>query len=217
MERARALELVATHTRITAPPLCPEVRLHLVTPDDRLWHAGVAELAALEIAHPYWAFCWAGGQALARHVLDHPALVAGRRVLDVGTGCGVAGIAAALGGASRVDAVDLDGVALAAAQLNAALNNVTLHLLEEDVTAMAGGSWDVILAADVCYDRDAGNALMAWLRDQSRQGVLVLLADPRRGHVPLDGLLELACMDVPVHPALEDGDVKRTWVLQVRA
>ncbi|MBX6324079.1 MAG: methyltransferase, partial [Rhodospirillaceae bacterium] len=140
---------VAAQTALAAPPLVPEVRLHLADAVTPLWQATEAVLAHAQVPPPYWAFAWPGGQALARHVLDHPGLVAGRRVLDFAAGSGLAAIAAAKAGAAAVAAADIDPVALAAIALNAAANDVALAVIADDVVGRDDG-WDVVLAGDVC-------------------------------------------------------------------
>ncbi len=124
--RAQRQAFIIANTRIVTPFLCSEIRLHLITPDCRLWSATERDLAELPLADSYWGFCWAGGQALARYVLDFPEVVAGRRVFGFGAGCGVDAIAAAKSGAGFVLASDIDPMAAEATQLNAGLNDVSV-------------------------------------------------------------------------------------------
>jgi predicted nicotinamide N-methyase len=145
-------ELVLQHTVVATPPLCPELRLHLVTETCPLWRATEADLARLGLSEPYWAFCWPGGQALARHLLDHPALVAGARVLDFGAGSGVEAIAALRAGAAHALAADIDPLAGVACRLNARLNDVALEVTDEDLVGSDRG-WDVVLVGDMFYER----------------------------------------------------------------
>lgn len=188
---------VRAHTRIATPWLCPEIRLHLVTDKDPLWRATEADLARLGLADPYWAFCWPGGQAMARYLLDTPALVRGRRVLSVGAGGGVEAIAAAMAGACQVVAADIDPLAARAASLNAAENGVTLELSVSDPLASDPVGIEVILAADVCYDESMAQRLLAWSRRQAENGALVLLSDPGRGFLQTTSLKALAELRAP--------------------
>ena len=182
-DRIRAL------TVVTSPPLCPEIRLHLATAGCDLWRAAPAELdERFGVEEPYWAFCWGGGQALARHLLDHPRLVRGRRVLDVGPGGGVEAVAAALAGAAGVRAVDVDPWATAAVGLNAALNGVSIEARTGDPLAAPAGDWDVLLAADLCYDPAMARRLLAWLAEPAGRGALALVSDLDRGFLPRAGL-----------------------------
>ncbi|MEW5848418.1 MAG: 50S ribosomal protein L11 methyltransferase [Myxococcota bacterium] len=210
-----ARDLVQRETRVTTPPLCPELRLHLVTPETRLWRAPQAEVDALGVGLPFWAFCWPGGQALARYVLDHPHVVAGRSVLDLGAGCGVVALAAARVGARTVTASEIDPCALAAVELNAELQGVSVALLLEDVLHRASGAWEVILAADVCYDRDDAARLRHWLQARAQEGTQVLLSDPARGFLRTEGLVEVARLQVPTHPELEGAAVRETVVFSL--
>lgn len=188
-------------------PLLPEIDLDLAAEGIRLFDATGGYRS--DTPPPFWAFAWPGGVALARHLLDHPRLVAGRSVLDLGAGCGVAGIAAALAGAARVTAVDTDPAALAAAQRNAARNGVALD------TAAAPVPADVILAGDVFYSAPVSAAVLRVLR---RAAAEALVGDPGRGYLPEHLFEELAAYDVPVRAELEeDGDVMRTRIWRLRA
>lgn len=163
----------------------------------------------------YWAFAWAGGQALARHVLDHPDLVAGRRVLDFAAGSGLAAIAAAKAGAAVAEASEIDELALAAMALNAAQNGVSLVARADDLIGADDG-WDVVLAGDVSYQRDMAEAVTRWLAALARRGAAVLIGDPWRAYLARDLLEPIAAYDVPVTRALEDADVKRAGVFRFR-
>lgn len=157
---------IASATRLQAPPRVPELRLHLADEMTRIWELTEAELGAQGVDPPFWAFAWAGGQAVARHLLDTPAEVEGRTVLDLATGSGLVALAALLAGARHATAVDLDPVAAAAARLNAAANGLAdrLTVTVGDLTAGAPPTVDVVLAGDVCYDRDMTAAVLPWLR-----------------------------------------------------
>ena len=159
---------------------------------------------------PFWAFAWLGGQALARYVLDHPHEVAGKRVLDLATGSGLVALAAARAGAAHVTAVDVDPHSRAAVALNGRLNHLTVEFLLADLLDGAPPDVDVVLAGDVCYDRDMTPRVLAWLgRFEGR----VLLGDPGRAYLPQAGFAEVASYDVPTTRALEGVEVKRVRVL----
>jgi predicted nicotinamide N-methyase len=169
-------------------------------------------LQAQGLPPPFWAFAWAGGQALARHLLDHPEQVAGRRVVDLASGSGLVAIAAAKAGAAQVTAVDIDAFAIEAIGLNAALNGVAVEAFSGD---LIGGALDadVLLVGDLFYERDLAARLFDWLVDLDARGVAVLIGDPGRTYLPTDRLVEVARHAVPVSRALEDAEIKngRVW------
>jgi len=191
------------HTALRHAPLVPEITLHLATEITPIWQATEAWLRARDIEPPFWAFAWPGGQATARLLLDEPGRVAGRRVLDFAAGCGIAAIAAALSGAARVEAAEIDPLARAAIRLNAALNGVLLDTPEGDVVGTPC-RWDVILAGDVCYEAPMTAHILPWLRAMAAAGAEVLLADPGRAYLPREGLAPLARLVVPTTLELED-------------
>ncbi len=191
------------HTVVASAPLVPEIRLHLITEECPLWHASEAQAAAAGLVEPYWAFCWPGGQALARYVLDHPQAVAGKRVLDFGSGCAVEAIAAMKAGAASALCADIDPMAGEAALANAALNDVTLQIAGENLIGRTTDA-DLVLAGDVFYDKDLAARGLRWLRGL---GVPVLIGDPSRGFLDTSGLRELAAYD-----AAADGDTTGTIV-----
>ncbi|ABC21377.1 class I SAM-dependent methyltransferase [Rhodospirillum rubrum] len=203
---------VLAGTAITTPPLLPEMSLYLATEVTPLWEATEVALERHGVPPPYWAFCWAGGQALARHLIDHPEIVRGRRVLDFAAGCGVCAIASALAGAKAVDAAEIDSFALAAIALNATLNKVAVTSLDGDVIGALDRGWDVVLAGDVCYERPMADRVIPWLRALAGRGTKVLLADPGRAYLPGTGLSALATYEVPVSRDLEDRDIRSTTV-----
>ena len=207
---------IRANTRILAPPLTPEIRLHLADEAVELWGKTEAELQASGLPPPFWAFAWAGGQALARWVGDHPERVAGCRALDFASGSGIVAIAAALAGAAKVEASEIDPFAQAAIALNASENGVAVGVLSEDVIGTDRG-WDVVLAGDVAYERDMATAVFAWLEALARRGALVLVGDPRRLYLALDRLECVAEYSVPTSRALEDAEVKRTGVFTFRS
>jgi predicted nicotinamide N-methyase len=202
-EPAGPTDFVRANTVIAAPPLVPEIQLHLASEITPLWHATEASLAKDQLPPPYWAFAWAGGQALARHILDHPALVRGRTLLDFGAGSGLVAIAAAKAGA-RVTAAEIDPFATAAIALNAALNGVEVALERTDVIGRESVPWQAVLAGDMCYERPLAERLTLWLRALAARGVTVLLGDPGRAYLPAAGLEALARYDVPTSLELED-------------
>ncbi|MFL1463169.1 class I SAM-dependent methyltransferase [Roseococcus sp. DSY-14] len=192
---------IAAHTAIARAPLVPEVALHLATEITPIWRASEEFLARHGIEPPFWAFAWPGSQALARDVLDGPAL-AGRRVLDFAAGCGLAGIAAAMRGAA-VECAEVDPMALAACRLNAALNGVALGTPEGDLVG-SPNRWDLILAGDVCYAAPMAAHILPWLRAMAAAGAEVRLADPGRAYLPREGLAPLSTHRVPTSLELED-------------
>jgi predicted nicotinamide N-methyase len=200
----------------TAPapvPLVPELSLWQATELTPLWHATAAELRGWDDS-PYWAFPWAGGQALARHVLDHPVLVAGCRVLDFAAGSGLVGIAAARAGAREVVAIDVDPFCRAAVALNADLNAVVLGFREESPLEAPLPDADVVLAGDVFYERALAAGATRWFAALAARGTLVLAGDAGRVYAPEAGFVEVAGLDVPTTVEIEDAPVRRARVLR---
>ncbi len=208
-------DFVRRNTAVTAPPLVPEIRLHLATEVTPIWQATEDSLARGGVPPPFWAFAWAGGQALARYLLDDPAIVAGRTVLDFGSGSGLVAIAAAKAGARRVVAADIDYFAAAAIALNAALNDVDVEVAVADIVGSVDADWEIITAGDVCYEREMAERAVVWLRELAGNGALVLLADPGRTYLPTAGLVERARYLVPTSRELEDRDSRETVVWEV--
>ena len=202
---------ILAHTRLIAVPHAPEVRLYLAEEATELWQKTEEELGELGLPPPFWAFAWAGGQALARYVLDRPAIVRGKRVLDFASGSGLAGIAAAKAAASTVSASNVDAFACAAMALNANANGVILDVIARDLIGR-DGPWDTVLAGDICYERDLAEAVTAWLERLARRGATVLIGDPGRAYLPRERLTALATYEVPVTRALEDNEIKKTSV-----
>lgn len=203
---------IADHTRIASAPLVPELRFHLADETIAIWQSTEEALGKQGLPPPFWAFAWAGGQALARYVMDNREIVAGRHVLDFACGCAVAGIGAARAGAGRVDASEIDPFAVAAAHANARLNAVTINAREIDLVGEDQG-WDVVLAGDVFYEGPGAQRIAAWLSALHRRGCTVLIGDPGRTFLPRDQLEPLARYDTPVSRDLEDKDVRlaRVW------
>jgi len=192
---------IRTNTILAAAPMVPEIVLYLATEITPIWQATEDWLAERNVDPPFWAFAWPGGQALARHVLDHPAIVAGRRVLDFAAGCGIAAIACARAGAT-VQAAEIDSLAIAALRMNAAVNGVSIAAEPGDVVG-APCRWDLILCGDVCYEAPMTAHIMPWLRDMARTAE-VWIADPGRAYLPRYGLRAFASYRVPTSLALED-------------
>lgn len=216
MDRWLAGALIRQYTRIQRPPLAPELQLHLADRLVPLWQATEWRAAGPQ-APPFWAFAWPGSQALARYILDTPGAVKGRRVLDFGSGSGLAAIAAARAGASDVLACDIDPLAAAAQKINAELNSVHFSTLTADLVGSEVEA-DLILVGDVCYEREASERIIPWLREQAAGGAEVLVADPGRSYAPSDHLELVETYDVPTLRELESVDAKRTrlWRLPLR-
>lgn len=202
---------VLENTALKAPLLVPEIRLHLADDAMPLWHKTEEELARAGLAPPFWAFAWAGGQALARHILDTPALVAGRTVLDVGSGSGIVALAAAMAGASRVAANEIDEFALAAIALNAEANGLAIAIESGDLLDGTADA-DLVLVGDLFYEKPLATRTLAYMRRARRAGADVLIGDPSRTYLPQDALTPIAVYSVPTPRALEDADVKRTTI-----
>jgi predicted nicotinamide N-methyase len=209
--------LIREFTRVSVPPFVPEFRLYLAAQLVPLWEATEWRAAAPQ-PPPFWAFAWPGSQALARYLLQEPALVRGKRVLDFGSGGGLAAIAAAHLGAAHLLACDLDQIALVAQRLNAELNGVSFESTSADLVQREPSELevDVILAGDLCYERSAAERITPWLRGLAAAGTQVLLADPGRSYAPTHGLELLATYDVPTLHDLESVEHKITnlWRLQ---
>lgn len=205
------LAFIRTHTRLLPVPHAPEISLHVAEEATELWHKTEEELATIGLPPPFWAFAWAGGQALARYILDHPGTVRGSRVLDFASGSGLVAIAAARAGAAEVIAADIDAFAAAAIGLNAQANGVSIEARLEDLLGLDQG-WDVILAGDICYERELAARVIDWLSDLSARGATVLIGDPGRSYLPKDRLVEVATYQVPVTRALEDAEIKKSSV-----
>jgi len=202
---------IQAQTTIAAPPLTPEIKLHLATEITPIWEATEATLDKMNLPPPYWAFAWAGGQALTRFLLDHPDWVKGKRVLDFAAGSGLSAVGAARAGAAHVQAAEIDDYAIAAIALNARINDVVIDLVREDLVGVEP-RWDVVLAGDVCYERPMAERVIAWFRALAGRGVAVLMGDPGRAYLPQSGLVELARYQVPTSLELEDRTMRETIV-----
>jgi predicted nicotinamide N-methyase len=206
---------IRSNTSPMASPHVPEIRLHLASEAHELWLKTEDELAEIGLPPPFWAFAWAGGQGLARYILDHPEIVSGKRVMDFASGSGLVAIAARMAGASEVLAADIDPWTETAVRLNAGLNGVDLGFTGADLIGSAVDQ-DVLLAGDVFYDRDFAAVLVPWLERVAANGVTVLVGDPGRAYLPKDRLDACAVYEVPVTRALEDSEVKKTTVWRFR-
>ena len=208
-------DFILANTRLVAPPLTPEIRLRLADKAVPIWRKTEEELGAIGLAPPFWAFAWAGGQALARYALDHPALVKGKRALEFASGSGLVAIAAAKAGAAETTASDIDAFAIAAIEANAAENGVSIAPRLENLIG-ADEDWEVVLAGDIAYEKDLAGPAMDWLASLARRGITVLVGDPRRSYLPHDRLDCVMEYSVPVTRELEDSEIKRTGVFRFR-
>jgi predicted nicotinamide N-methyase len=207
---------IRANTRLMAPPLVPEIRLHLAEESLPIWRKTEEELGAINVPPPYWAFAWAGGQALARWLLDNPSAIAGRQVLDLGSGSGLTAIASRMAGAASVLAADIDALCGSAIALNAGANAVDIDFTDADLLAAAptGPSidYDVILVGDLFYERDLADRVLRYVESAAGKGADVLIGDPQRSYFPRDRFEKLAEFRVPVTRELEDSEIKHTAV-----
>jgi predicted nicotinamide N-methyase len=207
------IAFIRANTALSHVPLVPEISLWLANEITPIWQATEAWLHTRDLAPPFWAFAWPGGQALARHILDHPATVTGRRVLDFAAGGGIAAIACALVGATLVEAAEIDVLARAATRLNAAENDAGVIVVEDDVVEM-GCRWDVILCGDVCYEAPMTERILPWLRRMARLAE-VWIADPGRAYLPKTGLTPIGAYVVPTSLELEDRTTREVVLYQL--
>jgi len=217
-------DFIRANTAISAPPHVPEIRLHLANEAHDLWHRTEEELQAMGLPPPFWAFAWAGGQGLARYILDNPDTVRGKSVLDFAAGSGLVAIAAAKAGAANVLAMDIDPFCETAISLNSKLNGVETPFSARDLLALPPeqsaaelAKFDCVLAGDVFYDRQMAESLWPLLQAAAKAGAEIMIGDPGRAYLPAERLRQLADYQVPVTRALEDNEVKRTRVWQVVA
>jgi predicted nicotinamide N-methyase len=201
---------ILAHTRLQAVPHVPSIRLHLAEEAIALWLTLEEQLGTRDLPPPLWAFAWAGGQALARYILEHPEAVAGRHVLDLGAGSGLVGIAAMKAGAASALAADPDPFAAAALRLNAHANGVDIAIAGQDLLGAAPPR-PVILAGDVFYEEPLARRVRAFL-EQAPPDATILIGDPGRTHFPAGRCERLAEYRVPTSRALEDVDIKHTSV-----
>jgi predicted nicotinamide N-methyase len=204
-------QFITTNAALIAPPLVPEIKLYLATEVVPLWRATEEELEKNGVPPPYWAFAWAGGQALARYILDNPDIVRGKRVLDIGAGSGLVGIAAARSGAAHVLAADIDAHAIAAIKLNAAANMIDIAVTQDDLIGLPGDP-DIVLVGDLFYERPLAERLLAWLAPMT---IPALLGDPGRNYFPKQGVEKLAAYSVQTTRDLEDREIRETGVYRL--
>jgi predicted nicotinamide N-methyase len=207
---------IRANTRLLPVPLAPQIKLHLAEESLPIWRRTEEELGELNVPPPYWAFAWAGGQALARHLLDSGAM-RGKSVLDLGAGSGIAAIAAMQAGAARVHAVDIDPFAIAAIGMNAAANGVQVGATAGDILRAPPGRFDVVLAGDLFYERALAERVLPFLEAAAAMGAEVQVGDPRRGYFPQARFERVAEYAVPVTRELEDAEIKRTAVWRLAA
>lgn len=215
MKPADPRRFIEDNTAIESPLLLPELRLHLASEITPLWEASEEALAEKGVPPPFWAFAWAGGQALARYLLDHPEAVRGKTVLDFASGCGLSAIAAAKAGAKRVIANEIDAFAVEAIRLNAALNGVELEIEDRDLVGESDPAWQVVIAGDVCYEKTPSERFMLWLRALSGEGREVLMGDPLRTYLPRSGLERVIAYSVKTTREIEDSDLRNAVVWRV--
>jgi predicted nicotinamide N-methyase len=209
-------DFILENTRRQRPPHTPEIELHLADEITPIWRMTEEALEGLGLPPPFWAFAWAGGQALARYVLDTPQVVAKRQVIDFASGSGIVGVAALKAGAARVLCADIDPYCEAAISLNASANGVAPEFTDADLLEAPPPAWaQVILAGDICYEKPLAERVMAWLAAAKAQGATVLIGDPGRSYFPKAGLTKLAEYQVPTTRELEDFEIKKTavWTL----
>ena len=204
---------IRANTMLLSPPLVPEIRLHLAEESLPIWRRTEEELGEMNVPPPYWAFAWAGGQALARYLIDTPMMVAGSRVLDLGAGSGLTAIAAMHAGAQSALAADIDAVALAATLLNAEANGVAVAVTADDLLAgPPAPEFGVVLVGDLFYERQLADRVLAFIEAAAAHGATVLIGDPGRSYFPRDRFVQVAEHRVPVTRELEDAEIKRTAV-----
>lgn len=213
---AKHADFITAQTEILTPPLVPEVRLHLAHESVPLWQKTEEELGELGLAPPFWAFAWAGGQALARYILDHPEIVKDRSVIDLASGSGLVGIAAMKAGAKSVLAADIDAFSATAIALNAKLNDVTISVTTDDILVSPLPHADVLLIGDLFYEKALAAQVFEFAQLAKANIMIVLIGDPGRSYLPKDKLEKCAEFSVPVSRDLEDAEIKRSAVWQLR-
>jgi predicted nicotinamide N-methyase len=208
-------EFIRSNTAILAPPLVPEVSLHLASEAVPLWQKTEEELGEIGLPPPFWAFAWAGGQALSRYILDRRETVRGLRIVDLASGSGLVAIAAMKAGAANALAADIDEFSATAIALNATLNNVALAITTDDLLASPPPDCDAILVGDLFYEQSLAARLLEWLKLARHQGTHVLIGDPGRSYLPKQQLTQIAAYSVPVTRDLEDAEIKQgaVWTL----
>ena len=203
---------ILQHTRLQRPPHAPELQLHLADEVEPIWRLTEDALQRTGLDPPFWAFAWAGGQALARYLLDRPEETRGRRVLDFAAGSGLVGLAALEAGCAEALAADIDPFSETAVALNAEVNGVRLGFTGEDLLERDPPDVDLLCVGDIFYQWPLADHVRTWLQVAHRRGTRVLIGDPGRAYLPREGLQPLASYDVAVTRELEDREIRRTGV-----
>lgn len=203
---------IRANTRLLSPPLVPEIVLHLAEESLPIWQKTEEQLEAINVPPPYWAFAWAGGQALARYILDNRTLLDGKRVIDLGSGSGLTAIAALLAGAVSGLASDIDRLALVAMSLNGEANGLRLDTTAEDLLDAGPAQCDVVLVGDLFYERQLADRVLSYLQRAAARGATILVGDPQRAYFPKERFIAKAEYHVPVTRELEDAELKRTAI-----
>lgn len=209
---------IVEHTNTLEVPIAPQIRLYLADDETPLWRMGEEELEDLGLPSPFWAFAWAGGQALARYCLDHPDLVENKQILDFASGSGLVAIAAMQAGAAAAITTEIDPFAIEAIKLNADLNKVELDIKLDDLLArnpmarLLEQPPELFLAGDVFYDAGMTRRVLALMSKLHEQGCDILVGDPNRSYLPGDRLELLESYEIPVTRELEDFEIRSTKV-----
>lgn len=211
----REARFIQANAKLLRVPLVPEIRLYLAEESMPIWQKTEEELGQMNVPPPYWAFAWAGGQALARYLLDNASLVSERTVLDIGAGSGLTAIAAMKAGARSVLAADIDRYALVAIALNAQANGVAVETTDADLLDAAPGALGAVLVGDMFYERTLAERALAFVEAARANGAEVLVGDPRRSYFPKERFRQVAEYSVPVTRDLEDMEIKHTAVWQL--
>ena len=206
------VRFITENTKLISPPLVPEMLLHLAAESLPIWQKTEDELGEFNLPPPYWAFAWAGGQAVGRYLIDHPEICRGQSVLDLGSGSGISAIAAAKTGALSVVAADIDKVALAACALNARANAADLKITGADLLAEPPRGEDIVIVGDLFYERQLADRVVSYIAEAKARGSAVFIGDPQRSYFPEGRYTRLAEYQVPVTRELEDAEIKRTAV-----
>lgn len=203
---------VRDNARLITPPLVPEIKLYLAEESVPIWQKSEEELGEMNVPPPFWAFAWAGGQALARYILDNPSICANQTVIDLGSGSGMTAIAAAMTGAASVLAADIDQFSATACRLNARANGVEIGITMQDLLAAPPSPDGVVLVGDLFYERALAERVIAYIEAAKNLGAAVYIGDPQRSYFPRDRFELLATYQVPVTRELEDAEIKKTAV-----
>lgn len=215
-DRASRIEFIKNNTRLQSTNLVPELQLYLADESIAIWEKTEEELGQMNLPPPFWAFAWAGGQALARFILDDPPVVAGKRILDLGSGCGIVSIAAMRAGASKAIAADVDAFAMISAEVNGAANSVVLEPIDRDLLDEEADDFDIVMVGDLFYEDLLSKRVIGFMQRASKKGLPVLVGDPRRSYFPKQMFECIAQYDVPVTRELEDNEIKRAAVWRMR-